>query len=154
MSAPFVLEVDGVKYRAADLARMAGVCSRTITLRHRQHPEWGLEELTQPNMNPEIVELEHNGKRQTLAEWAREMGVPYDTVKDRWKRGVRRFDYLFLPYNANRKAPPKIYVSKEALEWLRETRWARKGQPDEWEIACDLIGIDRWHAGTLRRMLA
>ena len=153
MSAPWKIELDGRVYTSAELAKMAGVCRRTITDRAKKHPEWGLAELIQPNMNPDGVWLEHGGRRMKLEEWAEEKGVSYSVVHERWKNGVRRFDRLFLPYHALRKTAPRFFLSEEAKEWLRETKFARSGMADEWEIACDLVGISRACAGTLKGML-
>ena len=155
MSAQTVFKVDGVEYRAADLAELAGVHTKTILKRHREHPDWGYEQLVKPSQNPIVMTIEHDGKKKTLKAWASELGVPYQTARERWKKGIRQFDRLFCPYHAGRKEPPgKLYVSREALDWLTETRYARAGMPDEWEIACDLIGVSRFHAGTLRGLMA
>lgn len=153
MSRSWKIELDGRTYTSAELAKMAGVCPRTITERARKHPEWGLAELVQPSMNPDAVLLEHDGRRLTLKEWAEKKEIPHSVVHERWKNGVRRFDRLFCPYHALRKTAPRIFLTEEAKAWLRETEFARAGIPNEWEIACDLVGLSRASAGALRRMM-
>lgn len=153
MSNPTVFEVDGVEYRAVDLAKMAGIGTKAMLTRYRNHPDWNLEKLTQPNMNPDVITVEHDGQRKTLKAWANELGAPYMTAHERWKKGVRDFERLFLPYHALRKKAPGIYLSEETRKWLEETRFAREGMPDEWEIACDLIGVSRLYSLALRRAM-
>jgi len=39
--------------------------------------------------------LEHNGTAMTMKQWAEHLGVPYATVRVRYKRGKRNFSDLF-----------------------------------------------------------
>jgi len=97
----------------------------------------------------------HNGETKTLRAWAEEMNVPYGTLAYRWKMGYRTYDALFNGWQNNRFTIAKgLRLSESDIAYLRETKYARAGMPDEWEIACDLIGTSRSNADALRRMLA
>lgn len=50
--------------------------------------------IQQQNNRRSNIRLEHNGKSQTIAEWARELGVSYGTLYQRRTRGLSVADIL------------------------------------------------------------
>lgn len=46
-----------------------------------------------------------------------------------------------------------IRLREKDIEWLKETRPARKGTKDEWKIACELLGISKHRADELRELV-
>ena len=46
-----------------------------------------------------------------------------------------------------------VYLSPAEIAWLRETWYARRGTPGEWEMACDLIGRPHTMADAVRAAL-
>ena len=140
-----------IRGKACDLeevARRANVTTRTIRERVKLHPDWTFEQMTQGRLK-EPAMVTHEGRTMTLEAWARVAGVTVTLARYRWRRGARTYDQLFGD------APPtsRLTLSPENRKWLEETRPARKGMRDEWKIACDLIGIDRWHAPELKALL-
>lgn len=101
-----------------------------------------------------MLALTHNGETKSLRRWAEEMGCNYGTVKYRWQIGIRNFDMLFSSpwsYGGDHKTP--IVLTKEDIEWLRFTRDARRGMRNEWQIACELVGMSKYKADELRAFL-
>lgn len=96
---------------------------------------------------PEITVM-FSGKPQSLKAWCNEMGGCYTTVLYRWHQGIRTPEDLLRGTRLARKE-----ITKQDLQYLRETRFAREGQPDEWEIACDLIGVPHSRARELKGIL-
>ena len=88
-----------------------------------------------------------NGHKYSLYEWCKMFescgGGSVQAVYYRWSRGERD------PYRLVGVEPTKPFT-QEDLDWLRETRPYRKGQEDEWEIACDLIGQPHIMASVLK----
>ena len=88
-----------------------------------------------------------NGHKYSLYEWCKMFescgGGSVQSVYYRWSRGERD------PYRLVGVEPTKPFT-QEDLDWLRETRPYRKGQEDEWEIACDLIGQPHIMASVLK----
>lgn len=93
--------------------------------------------------------LTYNGETKSMRRWAEEMGCNYGTVKYRWQIGIRNFDMLFN--GGNHKTP--LGLTKEDIEWLRFTRDARRGMRNEWQIACELVGMSKYKADELRAFL-
>lgn len=93
--------------------------------------------------------LTHNGETKSLRRWAEEMGCNYGTVKYRWQIGIRDFELLFGKEVALRP----LNVREQDIEWLKETRYARKGLKNEWQIACELLGINKHRAEELRKLV-
>lgn len=99
-------------------------------------------------IKPKIL-INIDGKMQSLRQWAQDVGVSYDTVLRRWHTGIRDADELLqgLEY-------VKRPITKADIEYLQETKYARSGQADEWQIACDLIGVPRIRAKELKEALS
>ncbi len=98
-------------------------------------------------MKPKIL-VNFDGKARSLREWAQEVGVSYDTVLRRWHTGVRTEDGLLAGLGYVKRP-----ITNADMEFLQETRYARAGQADEWQIACDLIGVPRCRAAELREVM-
>lgn len=95
--------------------------------------------------------IKYDGYMFSLAELAYAFNVPYAPAWRRYKRGERdALRVLFGDEEPQKLAP----ISDADLAYLRETKPARAGQDDEWEIACDLIGQPRCRKGELRRLLS
>jgi len=96
-------------------------------------------------------------QKMTLYDWAKKNGTSPETANKRWRRGERDPFKLIGKNQAKKKATTKamipVDISWQTLEYLEQTAWCRKGMPDEWEIACDLAGIPRYHAGYLQWLM-
>lgn len=90
--------------------------------------------------------ISHNGERKSLRQWAGEMGVNYGTVKYRWQIGIRDFDMLFQ--GGDPSSPDGL--TQDDVEWLNFTRKARRGMKNEWELACELVGLSKYQAPALK----
>jgi hypothetical protein len=113
--------------------------------------------LTKPREIPEKVVRENrrilsgirfrvDGKRYSLRTWAIVNGVSEDTALRQWLRGVRD------PWELIGRTKDRP-LSPAEIAWLRETWYARRGTPGEWEMACDLIGRPHTMAGAVRAAL-
>ena len=96
---------------------------------------------------PEIT-VTFSGKPQSLKAWCNDMGGCYTTVLYRWHRGVRTAEGLLQGTRLARKE-----ITKEDIEYLKETRYARAGTENEWIIACDLIGVPHNRRNELKELL-
>ena len=96
---------------------------------------------------PEIT-VTFAGFLQSLKSWCNDMGGCYGTIYSRWRRGVRNEEELLMGTRLSRKE-----ITEDDLEYLRETKYARSGQPNEWLIACDLIGVPHNRAKELKEAL-
>ena len=94
-------------------------------------------------------EITHDGETKSLRQWAAEYGVAYHTAKYRWNNGFRDFDKLFSPEQIRKP----LYIPDWAVEWLRVTHRARAGQSNEWQIACELIGLPVGRAKELKKAM-
>jgi hypothetical protein len=102
----------------------------------------------------------YKGKRISLSALAEAFNVSYDTCLRRYNAGER--DPWKLLFGPNGK-PVKFSISDEDIEFLQETRHYRKDQKqvrgrtghsdNEWDIACDLIGIPRIFAKELEEAI-
>lgn len=110
--------------------------------------------LTRPREIPEEVVRENrrilsgirfrvDGKRYSLRTWAIINGVSEDTALRQWLRGVRD------PWELIGRTKDRP-LSPAEIAWLRETWYARRGTPGEWEMACDLIGRPHSMADAVR----
>lgn len=97
-----------------------------------------------PKRDP--LKLTVDGKEYSLRAWVESQGGSYDIALRRWHAGERDPEKLIDNYL---QKP----ITKADLQWLKETRRARKGMAEEWEIACDLIGQPRARADELRVMV-
>ena len=113
--------------------------------------------LTRPREIPEEVVRENrrilsgirfrvDGKRYSLRTWAIVNGVSEDTALRQWLRGVRD------PWELIGRTKDRP-LSPAEIAWLRETWYARRGTPGEWEMACDLIGRPHTMADAVRAAL-
>ncbi len=113
--------------------------------------------LTRPREIPEEVVRENrrilsgirfrvDGKRYSLRTWAIVNGVSEDTALRQWLRGVRD------PWELIGRTKDRP-LSPAEIAWLRETWYARRGTPGEWEMACDLIGRPHTMAGAVKAAL-
>lgn len=90
-----------------------------------------------------------------LKEWTEKNHVSYGRAYHRWKRFGWRDPWELIKVIQERKdrttGNRSRQITQEDLDWLRETRPYRKGQPDEWEIACDLIGQPHSKANAIKK---
>lgn len=91
----------------------------------------------------------HDGECHSLRGWSEMLGCPYSTAQQRYRNGIRDFALLFGKDIALRP----LNVSEQDIEWLRETRYARKGLKNEWQTACELLGINKHRAKELKRLV-
>lgn len=91
----------------------------------------------------------HDGECHNLKVWAEMFGVPYRTTHYRCRNGIRDFDLLF----GKGTVLQPLNVREQDIEWLKVTRYARKGLKNEWQIACELLGINKHRAGELRKLV-
>ena len=146
--------IGGVTYDCEALAEQAGLHPDTIKSRAYKHPEWSLEEVIKPNKR-KLKLVTHDGVTMPLGSWARLLGANYHACVYRWKLGIRDFDSLMNGWNRDEVSQDQgLSLSKESIDFLKATRYARAGQKDEWIIACDLAGVSRSYAEELKGMLA
>lgn len=62
--------------------------------------------ITQSNNRSDNIIIEHQGKKQTLTQWSKELNFPYETLRARLKRGWSEEKTLTEPLRANKG---KIY---------------------------------------------
>lgn len=97
----------------------------------------------------ENIMVDFDGEPMPLKHWARKHGLCDSTLYYRWHRGCRDIDSLVKGLQPSPDAP----ITEEDIKYLRETKYARSGQWNEWEIACDLIGIGRHRAKEVKEAL-
>ena len=108
--------------------------------------------------DPKLVEFK--GRMVSLKALSEGFNVPYTSVLTRYRRGYR--DPWELLYGEG-ATPQKLHLTEEQKAWLRETKPYRSGQrhiqgywghvDNEWDIACDLIGIPRVFADELKEAI-
>lgn len=91
----------------------------------------------------------HDGDCHSLKVWSELLGVPYNTAMYRYRNGIRDFERLFGKGNSLRP----LNIREQDIEWLKETRFARRGMRDEWKIACELLGISKHRARELKELI-
>lgn len=144
--------VQGKSYKVEDLARISGLTTNGILGRYYDNKNISYAELTKPMFRTATLTVD--GVTNRLPIWARIVGIPEQTVRSRYKRGKRTFEELFCPvYSREKDKQQPFIVTKEMKRWLEETRYARRGRPDEWQIACELIGVSRSRAEELKKMM-
>lgn len=94
--------------------------------------------------------VKYKGKNMSLRVFADAFNVPYEPCLRRYNKGIR--DPIKLAYGETATEKP-FKLTEEQKEWLGETRCWRSKQEDEWEIACDLIGIPRIFADDLKEAM-
>ena len=102
----------------------------------------------------EPISVELNGETRTLHEWADAFNIPFDSVYGRWRKGIRDPAVLIFGIRSKHgRLDDRLVLSPENIQWLIETRGARRGSPEEWEIACELIGANRRYAYELKEYM-
>ena len=96
------------------------------------------------------TKVEYDGAVYSLRAWCIANNVPYDPALARWHAGVR--DPVELLYG-KKDPPPFKGISDDDIAFLRKTRFAREGQPDEWEIACELIAQPHIRIPEIRKLV-
>ena len=96
------------------------------------------------------VNVEYEGEVYSLRTWCAMNRVGYDRALDRWHAGVR--DPIELLYGS-KEPPPLRRITDDDIAFLRRTRYAREGQEDEWEIACDLIDQPHIRIPEIRKLV-
>lgn len=98
-------------------------------------------------MSRPIIAVGFDGETTSLKAWATKHGFQYDTVLRRWHAGIRDPKLLSNGLIMTKPKP----ISQKDIEYLQETRYARRGMAYEWKIACDLIGVPRCRAEEVRK---
>lgn len=144
--------VQGKSYEVEELARISGLTKNGILGRYYSNRNISYDELVMPIFRTATLTVD--GVTRRLPIWARIIGIPEQTVRSRYKRGKRNFAELFCPVYAREKDKEQPFIlTGEMRRWLEETHHARRGRPDEWEIACELIGVSRSRAKELEKMM-
>jgi len=94
--------------------------------------------------------VEFDGKAYSLQSWCTANSVPYSLGLARWEEGVR--NPIELLYGED-KIPKMPEIPESDIRFLKKSRYARKGQKDEWEIACDLIAQPYVRIPEIRKMV-
>lgn len=103
-----LIEHDGQTHPLKRWARIYNMCPST--LKGRIDRGWAFEDAikTPPKEAPfKTLKFEYNGESRTVAEWAKLTGIPYNTVKNRIKKGLDMHHVLNDPVK-NRE-----YISRE-----------------------------------------
>ena len=159
MSSQFrYFEHNGKKYTYKEIAEISGMKISTLRTRVHDNPDITFEELSAPKQSKtgDIIMVEINGETKSLRNWARENDLIYDTIFARYRIGIRGEALIKPPKHRQQYARgqgKKPVMSPENIEWLQKTRKYRKGQLDEWEIACELIGAHPTWAGWLKKTM-
>lgn len=92
----------------------------------------------------------YKGRKISIRKLTEAYNVNYNAALYRYNQGIR--DPWELLFGKGAK-PQKITLRKDQIDYLRDTEKYRKGQTrirghighldDEWDIACDLIGVPR-----------
>lgn len=146
---------NGKEYTYDEISEISGVCVSTLRSRVFDNPNISFEELTAPKQTKknDAITVEINGETKTLREWAKENNLIYDTAFARYRSGKRGEELIKPPKRKTIKPRghgKKPILSPDNLEWLQKTAKYRKGQYNEWEIACELIGAHSSWAGWLK----
>lgn len=75
---------DGMPF-AKTIAAVAGITHSCVKLRRRAG--WPTERLYEPSKRPQH-KITHNGETHTIYEWSRILGIPAETIRARFKRGL------------------------------------------------------------------
>lgn len=145
--------IGGLNFSYSKLAAMSGLSHSTLFDRYNANHNITLSELLAPPQKikrgcPRNVVVD--GETIPLLEWADMHRANRKDVVYRWRRGIRDANNLIrgLEDTADDEVMPEI--TRDMLEWLQETKFARSGMVDEWQIACELIGISPEYAESLK----
>lgn len=101
------IEYNGESLTIREWAQKLGISENTIRARMSKarmlaskDPEYILQTVKVKTIYKTIIE--YNGKSQNLREWAKELGINYTTLKDRYKRGCS-IEKLFCKENLSSK---------------------------------------------------
>jgi lambda repressor-like predicted transcriptional regulator len=97
----------------------------------KENCRWATRKEQQNNQRA-CVYLTHEGHTQTLAQWAREVGLPRQTIDDRLKRGYSMEDALRPPVVAtvtfgNETHPIRAWAVKTGIKWHTLRSRLRRG---------------------------
>lgn len=98
-------------------------------------------------MSRPIIAVGFDGENMSLKAWATKHGLPYSSVYHRWQAGIRDPEILKKGLIGQKQKP----ISQKDIDYLRETRYMRRGMAYEWKMACDLIGVPRCRAEDVRK---
>lgn len=149
-------KIGGLNYTYADLTRMSGLSSACLFERYRKNPKITLGELISPPKTRVTKYVIVRGREMPLYVWAKTNKADVRAVFNRWNNGIRDPYSLIRDLKGKAVDPAKLSlptITDDMIEWLNVTEFARKGQPDEWEIACELIGISAEYAKALREFM-
>lgn len=143
-------KIGGLEYTYVELSRMSGLARSSLLKRIKANPNITLAELIKPSKkhgrgNWRIVIV--RGKEIPLYEWADLNCAKRVAVESRWNKGIRDPYALIRGLKGTATMPT---ITKEMVEWLEDTHFARRGSAKEWEIACELIGIHKNFAEQLK----
>lgn len=154
--------IGGLDYTYNELVRMSGLSQATLIRRYAENPQITLQALIAPPKvggKPRRM-ITVRDKEMSVLDWAMINAVRREDIDKRWRIGIRDPDKLIQglvgtaeledEFEASTKLPT---ISDEMVEWLQETKYARKGMPDEWQIACELIGVSPKCANELREYM-
>lgn len=149
-------KIGGLEYSYAELTRMSGMPRASLWERYHKNPHITLAELISPTRKRTTRYAIVRGKEISLYSWAKRNNANYSIVSSRWNNGIRDPRLLVKGLKNTAVDPSKLPlppIPDDMIEWLELTAFARKGQPDEWEIACELIGIAPYYAEALREFM-
>lgn len=150
--------IGGLKYTYTELTRMSGLSRHTLSRRYNKSPRPTLQELIAP---PTLHEQQGGKPRRTiivrgrevfLSDWAEKHNADRVSVEYRWKCGIRDPYKLIQGLSGTAHEEPLELppITADMIEWLETTKFARSGMEDEWQIACELIGIEPKYAEQLK----
>ena len=87
--------VDGQEKRLRELADDIGTTYETIWLRHKRGKKRG--KINSPVVRRPRTQITYMGRTQSMADWCRELGIPYSRTEARYRMGIRDPEELFGP---------------------------------------------------------
>ena len=77
----------------------------------KENCRWASRAVQSANRRVALV-MEHEGKRQTIREWAKETGIDYYTLKYRFRSGYSPKDVLGKPVKCGGLLPGRVYKKR------------------------------------------
>lgn len=149
-------KIGGLEYSYDALTKMSGMSRASLWERYHANPHISLAELISPPRKPTTRFTIVRGKEISLHSWAKRHNANYSIVSARWRNGIRDPHLLVKGLKNTALDPSKLPlppITDDMIEWLKLTEFARKGQENEWVIACELIGIAPYYAEALREFM-